>query len=133
MALVVGTGNKVEDYGVGFFTKWGDGGVDISPIGDLTKTEVWELAKYLGINQEIIDAKPTDGLWDDGRSDEDAIGATYKELEWAMWYNERANDVVRSRVKVDKRQKEVLKIYNQRHEASLHKMSMPPVCRVIRG
>ena len=82
--IVVGTGNKVEDFGVGFFTKYGDGGVDISPIADCNKTEVWELGKELGILKEIIDAPPTDGLWDDGRSDEDQIGATYVELEEAM-------------------------------------------------
>ena len=82
--IVVGTGNKVEDYGVGFYTKYGDGGVDIAPIADLYKTEVRELGGYLGVMDEIIDATPTDGLWDDGRSDEDQIGATYSELEEAM-------------------------------------------------
>ena len=82
--IVVGTGNKVEDYGVGFYTKYGDGGVDIAPIADLYKTEVRELGSYLRVSADIIDAKPTDGLWDDGRSDEDQIGATYAELEEAM-------------------------------------------------
>jgi len=82
--IVAGTGNKVEDYGIGFFTKYGDGGVDIAPIADLYKTEVRELGGYLGVDALIIDAKPTDGLWDDGRSDEDQIGATYAELEEAM-------------------------------------------------
>ena len=82
--IVVGTGNKVEDYGVGFFTKYGDGGVDIAPIADLYKSEVWELGEYLGVDQRIVDAKPTDGLWDDGRTDEDQIGATYEQLEEAM-------------------------------------------------
>ena len=82
--IVVGTGNKVEDYGIGFYTKYGDGGVDIAPIADLYKTEVRELGGYLGVDALIIDAKPTDGLWDDGRSDEDQIGATYEELEEAM-------------------------------------------------
>jgi len=82
--IVVGTGNKVEDYGVGFYTKYGDGGVDIAPIADLYKTEVRELGGHLGVMNEIIDAPPTDGLWDDGRSDEDQIGATYAELEEAM-------------------------------------------------
>ena len=82
--IVVGTGNKVEDYGIGFYTKYGDGGVDIAPIADLYKTEVWKLGQSLGIDQRIIDAKPTDGLWDDGRTDEDQIGATYAELEEAM-------------------------------------------------
>ena len=82
--IVVGTGNKVEDYGIGFYTKYGDGGVDIAPIADLYKTEVRELGWHLGVMDEIIDAQPTDGLWDDGRSDEDQIGATYAELEEAM-------------------------------------------------
>ena len=82
--IVVGTGNKVEDYGIGFYTKYGDGGVDIAPIADLYKTEVRELGSYIGVRREIIDAKPTDGLWEDGRSDEDQIGATYAELEEAM-------------------------------------------------
>ena len=82
--IVVGTGNKVEDYGIGFYTKYGDGGVDIAPIADLYKTEVRELGGYLGVMNEIIDATPTDGLWDDGRSDDDQIGATYSELEEAM-------------------------------------------------
>ena len=82
--IVVGTGNKVEDYGIGFYTKYGDGGVDIAPIADLYKTEVRELGWHLGVMDEIIDAPPTDGLWDDGRNDEDQIGATYAELEEAM-------------------------------------------------
>ncbi len=82
--IVVGTGNKVEDYGVGFYTKYGDGGVDIAPIADLYKTEVWELGKYLGVDQCIIDAPPTDGLWDDSRTDEEQIGASYADLEYAM-------------------------------------------------
>ena len=82
--IVVGTGNKVEDYGVGFYTKYGDGGVDIAPIADLYKTEVWMLGEHLGIDERIIFAPPTDGLWDDGRTDEDQIGATYAELEHAM-------------------------------------------------
>ena len=84
--IVVGTGNKVEDYGIGFYTKYGDGGVDIAPIADLYKSEVWELGEYLGVDQRICDAQPTDGLWDDGRKDEDQIGASYEELEEAMEY-----------------------------------------------
>ena len=84
--IVVGTGNKVEDYGIGFYTKYGDGGVDIAPIADLYKTEVWELGKHLGVDGRIINAIPTDGLWDDGRCDEDQIGASYEELEEAMEY-----------------------------------------------
>ena len=84
-SLVVGTGNRVEDFGVGFFTKYGDGGVDISPIGDLNKTEVWDIGRALGIHKDIIDAAPTDGLWDDGRTDQDQLGGlTYPELEHAM-------------------------------------------------
>ena len=82
--LVVGTGNKVEDYGVGFYTKYGDGGVDIAPIADLYKTEVWELGKYLGVDERIIDAPPTDGLWEDSRTDESQLGASYEDLEWVM-------------------------------------------------
>ena len=82
--IVVGTGNKVEDYGVGFYTKYGDGGVDIAPIADLYKTEVWELGKHLGVDSRIIEATPTDGLWDDGRTDEDQLGTTYVALEEAM-------------------------------------------------
>ena len=84
--MVVGTGNKVEDYGVGFYTKYGDGGVDIAPIADIYKTEVWELGRHLGVNEKIIEASPTDGLWDDKRTDEDQLGASYAQLEEAMEY-----------------------------------------------
>ena len=86
--IVVGTGNKVEDYGVGFYTKYGDGGVDVAPIMDLYKTEVWELGKFLGVDDLIVQAPPTDGLWDDKRTDEDQLGATYEQLEEALgeWY-----------------------------------------------
>jgi NAD+ synthase len=112
--IVVGTGNKVEDFGVGFYTKYGDGGVDISPIADCNKTEVWELAKELKISQEIIDAPPTDGLWDDGRTDEGQIGLSYKELEEAM-ENENSKN----------RQK-----YIQIRNANLHKMDPIPVCKI---
>ena len=120
--LVAGTGNKVEDFGVGFFTKYGDGGVDLSPIADLTKTEVYELAKELGIPQEIQDAAPTDGLWDDGRQDEEQLGATYAELEWAMDYNGTDD--------LSERQEEVLRIYNKHHECNKHKMMPIPVCKI---
>jgi len=120
--LVVGTGNKVEDFGVGFYTKYGDGGVDVSPIADLTKTEVRELANELGVISEIITAKPTDGLWDDGRTDEDQIGASYEELEWAMKYLE-----LNSNYTLTKRQEQVLNIYNNFHNANLHKMNPIPV------
>ena len=105
--IVVGTGNKVEDFGVGFFTKYGDGGVDISPIADLYKSEVYQLAEFLGIIQDIQDAAPTDGLWSDGRTDEDQIGATYDELEWAM--NEIENPSAEK--ELNERLAEVMKIY----------------------
>ena len=121
--LVVGTGNKIEDFGIGFYTKYGDGGVDISPIADLKKTEVWSVAKELKIIPEIINAKPTDGLWSDGRSDEDQIGATYPELEWAMEFKGDENDV-------SSRQKEVLAIYHRLHNANKHKMLPIPVCSI---
>ena len=112
--IVVGTGNKVEDFGVGFYTKYGDGGVDISPIADCTKTEVWELGKELKILQEIIDAPPTDGLWDDGRTDEGQLGLSYKELEEAM-----ENENSKNREK-----------YIQIRNANLHKMDPIPVCKI---
>jgi NAD+ synthase len=119
--LVAGTGNKVEDFGIGFFTKYGDGGVDLSPIADLNKTQVYELAKELGIVSSIQNAKPTDGLFADERTDEDQIGATYPELEWAMAYKP-------GKTKLTPRQKHVLEIYNGRNRANRHKMKMPPVC-----
>ena len=117
--LVVGTGNKVEDFGVGFFTKYGDGGVDISPIGDLTKTEVRAIARELGIIEEILTAKPTDGLWDDDRTDEDQMGATYEELEWAMEYKKDPE-------KLFGRQKEVYYIYKTLNQQNKHKMVAIP-------
>ena len=112
--IVVGTGNKVEDFGVGFYTKYGDGGVDISPIADCNKTEVWELGKELNILKEIIEAPPTDGLWDDGRTDEGQLGLSYKELEEAM-DNEKS-------INRDK----YIKIRN----VNLHKMNPIPVCKI---
>jgi NAD+ synthase len=112
--IVVGTGNKVEDFGVGFYTKYGDGGVDISPLADCTKTEIWELGKELGIRKEIIDAQPTDGLWDDGRTDEGQLGLTYQELEEAM-NNEKS-----------KNRKKYLEI----RKLNLHKMNSIPVCKI---
>lgn len=118
--LVVGTGNKVEDFGVGFFTKYGDGGVDISPIGDLTKTEVRAIAGELGIIKEILTAKPTDGLWDDDRTDEDQMGATYEELEWAMNYQGNPKELVG-------RMREVYYIYNKLNNQNKHKMVAIPV------
>lgn len=119
--LVAGTGNKIEDFGVGFFTKYGDGGVDLSPIADLTKTEVFELAGSLNIVESILTAKPTDGLWEDGRSDEDQMGATYPELEWAMEFNGNEETL-------NSRQKEVLAIYRKLNRANKHKMEPIPVC-----
>ncbi len=112
--IVVGTGNKVEDFGVGFYTKYGDGGVDISPLADCNKTEVWELGKELNILKEIIEAPPTDGLWDDGRTDEGQLGLTYSELEEAM-----DNENSKNRDK-----------YNKIRNANLHKMDPIPVCKI---
>ena len=118
--VVVGTGNKVEDFGVGFFTKYGDGGVDISPIADLMKSEVYNLGKEIGIINDILNAPPTDGLWDDGRTDEDQLGISYDELEWAMECNlsdECLND----------KQKTILAIYDSHRMKNLHKMKKIPV------
>ena len=112
--IVVGTGNKVEDFGVGFYTKYGDGGVDISPIADCNKTEVWELGKELGILKEIIDAPPTDGLWDDGRTDEGQLGLQYDELEEAM-----------NNPNSENREK-----YEKIRKLNLHKMESIPVCKI---
>jgi NAD+ synthase len=123
--LVAGTGNKIEDFGVGFFTKYGDGGVDLSPIADLSKSEVFELSKYLHIIKEIQNAEPTDGLWKDGRNDEDQLGATYKELEWAMQQHQISNKNT-----FDLRQKEIFDIYKMHHNANLHKMLSIPVCDI---
>ena len=112
--IVVGTGNKVEDFGVGFYTKYGDGGVDISPIADCNKTQVWELGKELGILKEIIDAAPTDGLWDDGRTDEGQLGLKYDELEEAMINPKSIN---RDKYEIIRKQ-------------NLHKMEPIPVCKI---
>ena len=125
--LVGGTGNKVEDFGVGFFTKYGDGGVDLSPIGDLLKSEVRAVAAALGVSNEIVTAPPTDGLYGDTRTDEDQIGATYDELEWAMNYEELEKSK-KDQLTLTDRQKTVLEIYNQRHAANLHKMLEIPRC-----
>lgn len=121
--LVAGTGNKVEDFGIGFYTKYGDGGVDLSPIADLLKTEVFELGKELGVVNSILTAAPTDGLWSDNRTDEDQIGATYPELEWAMSFEGNADNL-------KERQKEVLNIYKRLNKANKHKMIPIPVCEV---
>jgi len=120
--IVVGTGNKIEDFGVGFFTKYGDGGVDISPIADLTKTEVRNLAKQLGINQDILNAAPTDGLWDTDKTDEEQLGASYEELEWAMDYKGEVDNL-------SNRQQEVLKIYKKFNKINKHKMIKIPIYR----
>ena len=111
--IVVGTGNKVEDFGVGFYTKYGDGGVDISPIADCTKTQVWEIGKYLGISKEIINAEPTDGLWDDGRSDVKQLGMSYQDLEKAMQNDKDPN----------------YEKYLSIRKKNLHKMEPIPVCK----
>lgn len=125
--LVAGTGNKVEDFGIGFYTKYGDGGVDLSPIADLYKTEVYALGKHLNIVESILTARPTDGLFDDGRTDEDQIMATYPELEWAMEY------IAQKETKeLTARQTEVMEIYNQRNKANQHKMLPIPVCEIPR-
>jgi len=122
--IVAGTGNKVEDFGVGFYTKYGDGGVDISPIADLLKSEVYSLAKYHNIIGEIIKARPTDGLWNDNRSDEEQIGATYDELEKAML------DESKSESNLSKREKEVMNIYKSFNSSNRHKMLPIPVCKI---
>ena len=122
-ALVIGTGNKVEDFGIGFFTKYGDGGVDISPIADLLKTEVYSLGKELGIHHDILVAPPTDGLWGDDQTDEEQIGASYPELEWAMQFCGETNSL-------NKREQEVLAIYTKMNHANQHKMQVIPVCNI---
>jgi NAD+ synthase len=122
--LVAGTGSKVEDFGVGFYTKYGDGGVDLSPIADLMKSDIFALGRYLDIPVSILEAKPTDGLFGDDRSDEDQLGASYDELEWAMLQHEvgkRADEFAG-------REKAVFEIYKRLHFANLHKMNPIPIC-----
>ena len=121
--LVAGTGNKVEDFGVGFFTKYGDGGVDLSPIADLMKTQVFEMATYLGVNQEILDAPPTDGLWEDDRNDEQQLGATYAELEWAMEFKGDISNL-------SEREKEIIDKFKKFNKVNRHKMEPIPVCMI---
>jgi len=124
--IVVGTGNRVEDFGVGFFTKYGDGGVDISPIGDCLKTEVWDMGRELGLLEAIIDAPPTDGLWADGRNDEDQLGMTYPELEKAMdqdTYSQLCDYATAP-------EKKLLKRYREIRAKNLHKMTPVPVCKI---
>jgi len=129
--LVTGTGNKVEDFGVGFYTKYGDGGVDLSPIADLKKTQVYTLGKELGIIEDILTAAPTDGLWEDERSDESQIGATYKELEWAMQYlcSSQKESLPKQEILTD-RQRKVLLIYKDFHKTNRHKMEAIPICKI---
>lgn len=124
--LVAGTGNKIEDFGVGFFTKYGDGGVDVAPIADLMKSEVYALGNELGIVEGIMQAPPTDGLWEDNRTDEGQIGATYPELEWAMRFEEAGKDDAL----LDARRLRVLAIYRRLHRTNRHKMEPIPVCRI---
>ncbi len=120
--LVVGTGNKVEDFGVGFYTKYGDGGVDISPIADCMKSDVYKMANYLNILEDIQDAPPTDGLWDDGRTDEDQIGMTYDDLEKCMRQDDMGTIVT---IKKDLKK---LETYKKMRKQNMHKMEPIPVC-----
>jgi len=122
-AIVLGTGNKVEDFGIGFFTKYGDGGVDLSPIADLNKSQVYSLGRELGVNQDILEAPPTDGLWHDDRTDEDQIGASYPELEGAMEFDDDESGL-------SGRQREVLAIFRRLNKANRHKMEPIPVCMI---
>lgn len=124
--LVAGTGNKVEDFGVGFYTKYGDGGVDLSPIADLMKSEVYELAAYLDVPNSIQKAQPTDGLFGDSRTDEDQIGASYDELEWAMHMEDKG----KTADDFSGRKKEVLEIYTRLNTINQHKMLPIPVCEI---
>jgi len=130
--IVVGTGNRVEDFGVGFFTKYGDGGVDISPIGDCLKTEVWDMGREFGLPQEIIDAAPTDGLWTDGRTDEDQLGMSYPELERAMTNDRLDRECVYNTlpIQMSKEERAQLKTYRAIRSRNLHKMEPIPVCKV---
>lgn len=128
--IVVGTGNKVEDFGVGFFTKYGDGGVDISPIADLNKSEVREMARVLGVSEDIVTAPPTDGLWEDNRTDEEQIGASYEELEWAMSF-QYSTEQERKR-ELTPREKTVLEIYKKFNNQNRHKMVPIPIFKVAR-
>lgn len=132
--LVLGTGNKVEDFGVGFYTKYGDGGVDLSPIADLMKSEVRELGKSMKISKEIVEAKPTDGLWDDGRGDEDQLGASYDDLEWAMeWIENNPRGFAFTPEEFDalpKRQANAVSVYKKRNFANKHKMNPIPICDI---
>jgi NAD+ synthase len=127
--LVAGTGNKVEDFGVGFYTKYGDGGVDISPIADLMKSEVYALGRDLGISEKILTSPPTDGLWGDNRTDESQIGAGYDELEWAMTYTALTQEEKKDQILND-RQQQVLALFEKLHAANRHKMDPIPICEI---
>ena len=124
--LVAGTGNKVEDFGVGFYTKYGDGGVDLSPIADLLKSEVYILGKYLHVPNSIMNAKPTDGLFGDDRSDEDQLGASYDELEWAM----KQKELNKNSEDFTGREKEAFDIFMRLNKINQHKMQSIPVCKI---
>ena len=124
--LVAGTGNKVEDFGVGFFTKYGDGGVDLSPIADLMKSEVYKIAAFLEVPKSIQKAAPTDGLFGDSRTDEDQIGASYNELEWAM----KQAEIGKTSNDFTGREKEVFTIFSHRNKANKHKMVAIPICEI---
>jgi NAD+ synthase len=126
--LVVGTGNKVEDFGVGFYTKYGDGGVDLAPIADLMKSEVYALGRELCVSDTILRAPPTDGLWQDNRSDEDQLGASYDDLEWAMRFEN--GETGQSEKDLSQRQQEVLALYRRLHRANRHKMVPIPVAEI---
>lgn len=124
--LVAGTGNKVEDFGVGFYTKYGDGGVDLSPIADLMKSEVFKLAAFVNVPDSIQKAKPTDGLWGDDRTDEDQIGASYDQLEWAMYEDEKG----KKESDFEGEKQRVFKLYKKLNNANQHKMNPIPVCTI---
>jgi NAD+ synthase len=124
--LVAGTGNKVEDFGVGFYTKYGDGGVDLSPIADLLKSQVYTLAKHIKVSKAILEAAPTDGLFGDSRTDQDQIGASYDELEWAM----KMQGLGKAVGDFTDREKEVFKIYTHLNKANKHKMIPIPICEI---
>jgi NAD+ synthase len=131
--IVVGTGNRVEDFGVGFFTKYGDGGVDISPIGDCLKTEVWDMGRELGIDHDIIDAAPTDGLWADGRTDEDQLGMSYPELEAAMQMDrveQETGHLSEHPISLSREHKSQLRRYREIRARNMHKMLPIPVCKL---
>jgi len=123
--IVVGTGNKVEDYGVGFYTKYGDGGIDIAPIADLYKTEVWMLGEHLGVDERIVSAQPTDGLWDDGRTDEDQIGTSYAMLEWVM-----EKGLLEDPLFLNEEKTNAINVYQKFHSQNKHKMVEIPTFKL---